>query len=423
MKRMGFPDVRIQVFPDYNSYLVDSHWDISDAFIKLNIRESLYGILNATLIVSDENNVIEQHDDLVFKVTDKNVVDNTITEYIFGTTHNDLTILQDGSPVRQYNLVPYHDRIERRFSKKLTNSASESIDIMLDDLYIGYELLKPEIEGIETYLPSAVWVKNFQKYLEFVSHKAISSENDSFIFCYYKDGKIVLEDFETMMLKEPLKCLVVEEELVGQLGNLFGDIVPVFKYEFMTESNSKLKSNYQNAVFLTTSLEKNGSFGEVIGSGETLVPIDRSCIYREMTYSNGFEEINRLLTINQYDIYAKFRTFGDSRLKPGTLLEIEDAKGLIKNVNVIDEVLNEYTQEQHFTHVFTFSNSKDLIDYEIDKIINGEDRNYPSKYGESDKSNYSNDDYGADFYASMRGENDNYDEVYQEDVEVTDPNG
>lgn len=417
MKMRGFPDIKIKVFPDYNHFLDDKYYDISNSYLKLNIKCTLSGELNGVIIVNDGENVINKSRDLIFRITVVHNITKKISEYIFGTTHNDLTILQNGGAVRQYNLVPFHNRSKRRFSRKLTNSAIESLEMLLDSLYVDFDLLKPKLEyddhdteegtenlsdlnkglderdvNIDAYVPSAVWVQGFDTYMKFISRKGLSSDNDSFTFCWYEEDKIRLLDFETIINQEPLKGMVVEEDLVGSLSVLFDDdVIPVFKYEFITESNISLKSNMLNASYLTTSTEKNGSFLEIIGTGETMVSIDRSGIYREMTYDNGYEEIVRSTTMNQYDSYAKFRTYGDTRLKPGMLIEITDEDKLIKNVNIIDHVVYEYSQVESYTHVFLMSNSEDIEHLEYNTDVNPDYKNYPEQRLEGDTTeNYNN---------------------------------
>lgn len=416
MQKMGYPNISIKVYPTYDNYLNEQYYDISNSYMKLNIRENLRGLLTASLIVLDGDNLIKDTTENIFRINITNNSDATTREYILGTTHNDLTILANGQPVRTYNLVPYHNKSPRRFSMKLTNSALDSLQKMIDLLYVDYDMLKPiisdplhegEFDGestyativseenetknennIDSYVPSAIWVQTLDKYMKFIADKGISLDNDEFVFCWYEGNSIRLMDFDSIIKQKPLKGLVAEEDLVGNLGSLYGLDIPIFKYEFMTEAGPYTRDFNKNSMYISTSTEKNGSYAQIIGSGENIVPIDRSCIYREMTYANGYEEINRDMTLNQYDVYSKFKAFGDLRLKPGALIEIEDELKLIKNVNIIDEVLQEFSQEFYYSHVHTISNSQDIIEYELDMEINKDGTNYPQR--QYDDVNYNN---------------------------------
>jgi len=390
MLRAEFLDVRIQVFPNYDSFLMDQYYDISNSFLKLNLRVSLYGLFNGTLVVNDADNIIKNTGDLIFLITIVDQKVSTPTIYMMGTTHNDMTLMQNGDVVRTYNLVAYHNRSPFRFSKKLTNNGQESIEIMLNDMYSKFPLLKPRIVAgsVEPYVPSVIWVKYFDDYMNFLNKKGINSENDQFVFCWYEGRDIRIIDYEQLRAQTPIRGVVMEEDLVGNLGALIQD-VPVFKYEFMTESNLHNRKGFRNTTYVSSSNEKNGSYIEVRGDGSEFMQIDRSCIYREMTYANGFEEINRALVMNQYDAYAKFRTFGDMRLKPSVCMTIEDDRKAIKEVNIIDDVLYEFTPITSFTHVHLLTTNESFDEIEVPKILNADNENYPYVYGESKSNNYS----------------------------------
>lgn len=412
--RMGYPNIEIRVYPTYDNYLQERYVDVSNSFLKFNLRENLRGLLTASLLVLDSNNIIEDTSENIFRIVITNNINDERREFILGTTHNDLTILQDGSPARNYNLVPYHNKSPRKFCRRLTNSSIDSMNDMLDTLYTDVPMLRPTIEApnpsndevltdgaktipdaialsnVDAYLPSAVWVKSFDKYMTFVSDKGLSLENDNFVFCWYDADEIKIVDYETILGQVPLKGIFAEEKMVGMLADMYDLDIPVFKYEFMTESNPYNRDYNKNSFYVSTSNEKNGAYATIIGSGENFIPIDRSGTYREMTYANGYEEMFKNSILNQYDIYAKFRGYGDTRLKPGAIMEIEDELNLIKNIQIIDEVLHEFSQDFYYSHVFLLSHSKDIEEFEIDQELNDSGINYPVDNYEEPKYNNGN---------------------------------
>ena len=412
MKRAEYQEVKVQIFVDYDGYLADKYYDVSDAFIKINLRMNLYGLYNGLMIINDPDNIIENNGDTIFMITVNDPKLGRPVVFFMGSTHNDMTIMQNGDSVKMYNLVPYHNRKSNRFSKKLTNNSSESLEMMLDELYEHCDTIKPTIieNSVEAYVPGAIWVQSFDRYMEFIHEKGLSSENDQFVFCWYDESNINVMDYEKLISQDPIKGIIMEESFVGNLGYLVED-VPVFKYEFMTEANRAERSDAKNTTYVTTSNEKNGLYAEVYGTGTEMKMIDRSCVYREMTYSNGYEEINRSLVMSQYEGYSKFRTYGDMRLKPSVVMTIEDHKGLIKGLNIIDDVLYEFTQTESYTHVYLMTSNNPIEEVDVERVVGVRGSNYPYKYGESKSDNY--DQTAEDFYKNLnKGGVDNYNEVY-----------
>ena len=372
--KIGFTNAEIIVYPTYASWLMNSGYDLSYAFITMTIRDNLNGYNSGLIQVNDpDNNLGRLTGEEIVSVKLENSNSGTKFLRYFGISSSNNVILQTGESVKTLEIVPLHRNRKRRFSKKLYPSAKDSVEEMLNDLYIDMPLLTPQINAQDIHVPNGVWVRSYDAYLQFVSDYGLSTEDDGFVYAWEDFSGINLRSFNDIIYSNPIQCLMVEEELIGTFANMLEEI-PIYRFNWNTDNNDLYAYKYQNATYTASSYDKNKVYNNVVGTGENHILLDRSCSYGDMTYANGYEEMSRIVTLNQYDSYAKCFSFGNFDIRPGTVLEINDSKNLIKHTHIVDDITYDISQDTSYLHISTFSNYRTIKEYEYAKEIeNSED--------------------------------------------------
>lgn len=96
------------------------------------------------------------------------------------------------------------------------------------------------------------------------------------------------------------------------------------------------------------------------GSANNSILVSRSGAYSDMIYRNGYEETLRILTMAQYDGYAKATIYGNFDMTPGMKVQFYDTKNQMLSNFYVDEVIHEISMETSLTNLYMFTNSKEL---------------------------------------------------------------
>lgn len=369
LMKVGYPYLEVRFYPDYVQYTSDNHYNLTEAVISLNLEYSMDGKSNGLLQVYDEQNVLKFTGDEIIYVSVADYRQSNRYTLIFGVDVVDMAVLESGSGVKTIMLVPFHNRESRRFNKKFDTNVQENLLEMVSDLYIGYEDIMPLIDSENIFIPTTLWVRSFDTYLEFIRKYGQYVDTDMFIHAWYDMRGIHLKPHNMIMEQEPKKLVVVQEDYLGEMAGLTDHDIIATSFVVPNLSKQRFKKKYLNTNFVSLSSQNKDIYNNRFGTGESVEFINRSGNYEGMTYVNGFEEINRITTMAQYDTVTQFKTYGNFSVHPCDILEIDDEYELANPKHIVSKIIHEISNETSFTTIETISNYDELEEFDYVKEI------------------------------------------------------
>lgn len=370
MQRLGYPNISIKLFQDYNAWLENRFLELGATFISLTMRDGLYGKNESRLQFYDIKNLHTKLDgDQILQISVGNANTETVLTRLYASKHMSVSVDQKGDNIITVQMIPIYKNSNLKFSRTFFPNATESVEKMIEVLYLEKPLLAPKITGTNIHVPTVPWVLGISEYFDYVRDVGLSVSNDSFPFVWEDFYGIHLSDFQTISVQEPTIFAVGEPTTIGQFADQL-EYQLAYDFEWLTKTNGYNRDPFSNATIYSYSMLDKSCTRLVTGNGENSISVSRSGGYADQIYRNGYEEATRISTMSQYDSYATCKTYGDFTLVPGRKLEFYDSKNQFLSNFYIDEVIHEITNNASITRVYMFSNSKQLSQIEHPKVKN-----------------------------------------------------
>ncbi|ASD52103.1 baseplate hub [Pseudomonas phage PspYZU05] len=370
-QRPGFPNISIKLFQNYDAWLENRYLELGATFTTLTLRDGIHGTNEGILQFYDAKNLhtrLTGNEFIHISLRSQNDKSG-VRSRLFGIAHSSVSVDKKSDNIIAFNLTPIHHSSNLGFNRSFFHDAGDSIKEMIDFLYNDSPHLKPKVNTVKTFVPVFPWTKTLSEYLQYSREIGLSVQNDDFVFIWEDWEGIHIEDYSSIIDKEPETVAIGDPSTIGQMvqeiGVKFG-----FDFEWLTKSNRFVRDPLKNVTAYTQSMYDNQVTRIIAGEGNNVMSLSRSGAYSEMTYRNGFEEARHLGTTAQFDSYAKFKTFGDFDIMPGQRLIFTDPKQQYNYTFVVDEVIHEIANNTSITTVYMFANSTILNDINPIKVKN-----------------------------------------------------
>ncbi|QQK88249.1 baseplate hub subunit [Providencia phage PSTRCR_127] len=369
-QKLGFPNISIKLFQDYNAWLENRFLELGATFVCLTMRDGIYGNNEARLQFYDTKNLHTKLDgDQILQISVSNANTETVLTRLYASKNTSVSVDQKGDNIITVQMIPIYKNRNLKFSRTFFPNATESVEKMIEVLYLEKPLLAPKITGVNIHVPVVPWVLGITDYFDYIRDVGLSVASDSFPFVWEDIYGIHLSDFQSITAQEPSVFVVGEPSTIGQFADQL-EYPLAYDFNWLAKSNSYNRDPFANATIYTYSMIDKNCTRIVTGNGENSVSVSRSGGYADQIYRNGYEEATRISTMSQYDSYAECKTYGDFTLVPGKKLEFYDQKNQFLSSFFIDEVIHEITNNSSVTNMYMFSNSKHLTPVDHPKVKN-----------------------------------------------------
>lgn len=369
MQRTGFPNVSIKLYQDYEAFLNHRFIELGATFVTMTLRDSIRGV-NEGLLQFYDNKAM--HTKLngreIIQISLSTANTDEVFNRIYGISHSNVTIDQKSDNILTFQLKSYHETLNLKFSRALTNNAVNNVTSMIDAIYKEVPLWKPTIKGDNVVIPRCPWVSTINDYMDFVRAYGQSVETESFVYCWEDFDGITIAGYDTILKNEPIPAIICEPRLMGQFIDMSPNLM-VFNFEWQTKSNAKVKNSFSNVTYTTIDFVTKQYNKIVVGNGDNIAHFAHGGAYGNLTYKNAFLEGSKLATIEQYDSYATAVCHGNFSLRPGMVIRFFDEKQQARNDFIVDEVVHEISREQSLTHLYMIGNSEELQEVKFEGKI------------------------------------------------------
>ncbi|AZU98541.1 LysM domain protein [Acinetobacter baumannii] len=370
MQKPGYPNVSIKLYEDYDAWKENRFIELAATFTTLTLRDGLYGINEGVLQFYDSKNLhAKLNGEQIIQISLSNANSKDVITRIYGCNDTAVSVDEKGDNILAFNLRPLHVVEDVKFSRAFFANATESIETMIKSIYNNKAQLAPKVKGLNVYVPRVAWVSTITDYFEYVREVGLSVESETHPFVWEDFTGINISDYKFMIDQKP-RVMVVGDP--AQIGAYIANMKEQLAYDFtwLAKTNRNVRNPLENVTVYSHSFNDKEIQRISIGEGTNSVVVSRSGGYSEMTYRNGYEEAFRLLTMAQYDGYATCKVVGDFTLTPLQKIIFGDKKGQFKTEFYIDEVVHVITNNSSETHLYVFTNGKDLVPVNIEKIKN-----------------------------------------------------
>lgn len=370
MQKLGYPNISIKLFEDYDAWLSNRFVELASTFTTLTIRDGLNGKNEGRLQFYDSKNMHTRLDgDQIIQISVSNANTATVLTRLYATKNMTVSVDQKGDNMITIQLTPIYKNKNLKFSRTFFPNATETIQEMIKILYLNEPLLVPKITGSNIHIPTVPWVFGISEYMEYIRDNGLSVKNDTFAFVWEDFFGIHLEDFQDIIAQEPKLMIVGEPTTIGQFSQQLEHPL-VFDFQWLAKNNSYNRNPYTDATIYAYSMLDKSCTRIVNGNGNNSIMVSRSGGYADQLYRNGYEEATRINTMSQYDSYASCKTYGDFTITPSNKLIFADEKNQFLTPFYVDEVIHEITNETSMTTIYMFSHSKKINDIEYPKVKN-----------------------------------------------------
>lgn len=369
MQRTGFPNVSIKLYQDYDAFLNHRFIELGATFVTMTLRDSLRGV-NEGLLQFYDNKAM--HTKLngreIIQVSLSTANTDEVLNRVYGIAHSNVMIDSKGDNIVTVQLKSYHETLNLKFSKALTNNALNNVTGMIDAIYKDVPLWKPAITAENVVIPRCPWVSTINDYLDFIRAYGLSVGTESFVYCWEDFNGITIAGHDTLLKQEPIQAIICEPRLIGQFIDMAGSLM-VYNFEWQTKSNAKVKNSFDNVTYTTLDFITKQYNKIVVGNGENIAHFAHGGVYGDLTYKNAYLEGSKLATLEQYDSYANAVTPGNFSLTPGLIMRFYDEKQQVNNDFIVDEIVHEISREQSLTHLYLIGNSEELQEVKFEGKI------------------------------------------------------
>lgn len=370
IQREGYPNISIKLYQDYDAWQTNRFVELAATFTTLTMRDGLNGVNEGLLQFYDAKNLHTKMDgEQIIQISVGNANSQRTQTRIYGCKHFAVGVDSKGDNIITIQLATIHSLENLKFSRMFFPSVQETLIEMLGVIYQDRTLLTPAVNGINVYVPNVPWCDNINRYMAFVREMGLAVESDQFVFCWEDIDGIEIMDYQSMVEQEPLKFAVGEPRLIGQYVQDL-EMPIAFDFEWMTKANQHTKKPYQNATLYAHSFLDKNATRVTFGEGQNSIFVSRSGAYSEATYRNGYEEANRIITMSQYDGYAKCKVFGNFEITPGDKINFYDSKNQFQFDFYVDEVIHEISNNTSITNIYMFTNGTPIKVEEVPKVKN-----------------------------------------------------
>ena len=378
-QRLGFPNVSIKLYEDYEAWLNNRFLELGATFTVLTLKDTLLGVNEGILQFYDPKNLqaLLTGDELI-QVSVANANTKEVLNRVYGIKNSNVSIDQKGDSILAFELTPYYKRVDLKFGRVFFRSAVDSVNAMLDSIYVDYPHIKPAVTGQNIHIPLVPWTKGLVSYMEYVRLYGMAVDSETWAYVWEDFYGIHIQDFDSIKKADPRYYVVGEPRVLGDFNVALdkdNSVDLVWDFEFLTRTNSFNRNPFDNVTVYSYSMLDKACKKLTTGEGQNSLSVSRSGGYEDQTYRNGYEEANRITSMAQYDTYAKCTMYGDFTVTPGTHMLFTDQKEQFLSDYYVDEVVHEITREQSLTYATIFTNSKKLVDHEFAKEKN-ELKNY-----------------------------------------------
>lgn len=362
-----FPNLSIKLYDNMEMLPKKNYIELTPSVIVTTLRDTLFGVNEGILQFYDSRNMhtkLSGNEIITISYTDQLNIRNVINR-VYAVRDFGVSVDNKGDNVIAMNIAPYHIVKNLSFSRAFMNDAKESIAEFMRVIYKGYDGLMPNINGENTFVPRVPWVGTYEGYCSYVRDVGIQVDTENFVFMWEDNNGI---NIKNVMNDEPTL-----EVLHGDPSKI-GDFVTHSKnpiasnIEYITKSNPYERLPFENMTYYSYAVHTKKIERVTTGEGQNTAFISRSGGYANLTFSNGYEELSRIMTLAQYDGYIKFELTGNNALvlNPGAVITINDTvKDQFRNKRfIISEVVREIAQETSKVTVYAMSNSNVFQDPE-----------------------------------------------------------
>lgn len=359
-QRLGFPNASIRLYENYDNWLDSKFVEMGATFISMTLRDGLYGSNEGLLSVYDITNMhTHMTGDEIIEVKIGNNNAKYSRQRIYAIKHFSVSVDDKNDNVLTFQLSPYHINKNIKFGRTFFSNASDTIQTMLNAIYSDMPLLIPVLNSLNVYVPKAPWTSTLEDYMNFVRDIGLAVESEQFPFLWEDFNGINFMDYNTMINQDPINFIVGDPKTVGIYAD--GLKYPLaFDFEWRTRSNSHTRNPISDSTIFSHSLLDQNVTRISNGTAENSILVSRSGAYSDMIFRNGYEEALRILTMSQYDGYAKATIYGNFDITPGLKIQFYDSKNQMLNNFYVDEVIHEISMETSYTNMYMFTNSKEL---------------------------------------------------------------
>lgn len=370
MQRIGYPNVSIKLYEDYDAWLDNRFVELGATFTTLTMRDGLYGRNEGLLQFYDAKNLHNlMNGEQIIQVSVANANSKKTQTRLYSIKHFTVGVDQKGDNIITIQLGTIHETKNLKFSRCFFANAQESIEEMIAVIYQDKPLLAPPVSGINTHVPRIAWVQGIKEYMEYVRDVGLAVDSDQFVFVWEDIAGINIVSYDQMIAQDPMDFVVGEPRMVGQYAQEM-EYPLAFDFEWQVKANQYTRNPIANSTIYTHSFLDKECTRIVNGAGENSIFLSRSGGYAEQIYRNGYEEATRLSTMAQYDGYARVKCYGNFEVRPGMKLKFYDQKSQFLTDFYVDEVIHEVSNNTSITNIYMFTNGSKLNPVEHIKVKN-----------------------------------------------------
>lgn len=370
MQREGYPNISIKLYEDYDAWVDNRFLELAATFITLTMRDGISGMNEGVLQFFDSKNMHTKISGTeIIQISVANANSKQFLTRIYGNSHTSVGVDGKGDNIIAIQLKSIHYVENLKFGRCFYSNATESINEMIGVIYKDKPLISPPVNGLNAYVPKMPWTAGITEYLNFVRDVGLSIETDQFLFVWEDIRGINMMDYPSLINQDAIEIMVGEPKQVGQfIGQT--PIPMAYDFEWVTKTNQRSREPIANSTIYAHSFLDNDLTKIVNGTGYNTILTSRSGAYSDMIYRNGYEEATRILTMSQYDGYAKCKMMGNFEITPGTKIQFYDIKNQFKTYFYVDEVIHEVSNNMSITNLYMFTNSRILTPVEPIKVKN-----------------------------------------------------
>ncbi|ADG60099.1 baseplate hub [Acinetobacter phage Acj9] len=369
-QRPGYPNASIKLYEDYSAWLENRFVELAATFTTLTMRDGLYGRNEGILQFYDGKNLhLRMNGEQIIQISLSTANSKDVTTRIYGCGSTSVSVDEKGDNIIAVNLRPLHHVEDVKFSRAFFANGTESLETMIKSIYSKRANLATKVEGLNVYVPRVAWTSTIADYMEYIREVGLSVESETHAFVWEDMNGIHVSDYQALT-KQEIRTLAVGD--INQIGQYVQEMEFGLAYDFtwLTKNNANVRQPLESVTVYSHSFNDKEIQRISVGDGLNSIVVSRSGGYSEMTYRNGYEEAFRLLTMAQYDGYATCKMIGDFSYLPGQKLVFGDRKNQFATDFYIDEVVHVISNNSSETHLYMFTNGKDLVPVEIEKIKN-----------------------------------------------------
>jgi hypothetical protein len=369
-QKPGYPNIFIKLYEDYDAWAEGRFIELSATFTQLTMRDGLFGRNEAILQFYDSNNMhTKLNGEQIIQISVSNANSQDVVTRIYGVKDSSVSVDEKGDNIIAFNLAPAHAVEDIKFSRAFYANGTESIEAMIKAIYSKRTGIMPKVTGMNVYCPRVPWVSTVTDYMDYVREVGLSVESETHAFVWEDISGINITDYKYLIDQKPRIMVVGDPK---QVGSYVQNMKYALAYDFVwqAKNNRNVRQPLENVTVYAHSFNDKEIQRISVGDGDNTIVVSRSGGYSEMTYRNGYEEAFRLLTMAQYDGYASCKVVGDFTITPGMKINFGDKKNQFDTDFYVDEVVHVITNNDSETYLYMFTNGKDLVPVEIEKIKN-----------------------------------------------------